>query len=108
MKISYPQNKDLFQTFIDYLCDLFFPPLPLKKKISGKLVVSGKGFSEFTFKNNFEDVFVYFNDIDPDTVPCDPGSDDCLDWKIVCHKHHCQLIIEWNVSQTRTIVWNVY
>lgn len=96
-------NWNIFRIMLEF----FFPHIEHKE--SGKLFVSGDGALEFKLKHEPEHVFVYFDD-DCDPVPCapcDPGSEDYLDWRIVHCKHRHVLIIEWSVNTMRKIAWKV-
>jgi hypothetical protein len=90
--------------FLKSVVDYFFPR---KQKLSGTLFVSGKGSLEFKFKTCPESVLVFFAD-EVAVNPCDPGSEDIVDWQIsCCCHHHCHLVINWEVNGTRTITWKV-
>lgn len=92
-----------FSEFVKALVEFFFPT---KRKLSGKLFVSGTGSLEFKFKHCPQHVFVYFAD-EQSQFPCDPGSDDTIDWEIICCHSCCQLVIRWEVQGMRKIAWKV-
>jgi hypothetical protein len=88
---------------IKLIIEFFFPPET--KALGGSMHVSGKGCSEFSFKNYPETVEVCFVD-DCDPTPCNPGAEDLLTWKIVEFNGCCTLVIEWNVAGSRKITWS--
>lgn len=80
--------------------------------ITNELVVSGEGEARIDLGHHFDSVYVFF-DRAKCLVPCDPGGEDTLDWEIISgnshhsNHHHCELVIKWNVTQVRTIVWKI-
>ncbi|HYD92181.1 MAG TPA: hypothetical protein VEA37_11930 [Flavobacterium sp.] len=104
MKQDIPTSIFSFSEFIRALIEFFFPS---KRKLYGKLFVSGCGSLEFKFKHCPDYVFVDFVD-DKNEFPCDPGGcEDIVDWQIVCCDSCCQLIIHWKVEGMRKIAWKV-
>ncbi len=96
----------------------FFMDLFVSTKARGELTVTGADEARFDLTRNPEYISVEF--ADEDCTPCDPGSDDELDYEVhsVCcehkchHKCHCchkhkrwELVIRWKVSGLRKIVW---
>lgn len=92
---------NIFQLILNFL----FPPK--EKDLSGKLYVSGEGSLEITFKECNEAVCVYFDD-ESNIVPCNPGTEDFLNWHIVDEGCYYKLVIAWDVYGVRTIVWNIW
>jgi len=79
--------------------------------MDGHLCVSGCGDLEIPLKHRPENTFVYFSE-DPSCHPCNPGSNDYLEWEVVHthgpHSHHeYLLIIKWNVSSMREVIWRI-
>lgn len=103
MKQNLPTPIFSFSQFIKALIEFFFPS---KRKLAGKLFVSGAGSLEFKFKHCPDYVFVDFVD-EKNDFPCDPGSDDFVDWQVICCNSCCQLIIHWKVEGMRKIAWKV-
>lgn len=98
-----PYSWSIFRRIMDFL----FPHI--EERIEGKLFVSGEGTLEFALKHQPDHVFVYFDDeCDPiPCVPCQPGAEDTLSWRIIHHHKHHILLIEWKVNSMRKIVWKV-
>ena len=89
-------------------------------EVGGELDVTGVDEVRFELDRRPEHVRVEFDN--DDRVPCDPGSNDMLEYEVVfvcseheCHEHrHCshhhrhwELVIRWNVVGMRAIVWEV-
>lgn len=91
------------------LKDLFKKPEHHKKhedKLIGKLMVSSEGEIHLELPEKPDDIMVMLKG-EQHNVPCNSHHKDHVRWH-VCnfHKHHC-LIIEWNVCDTREIIWEV-
>ena len=98
-----PYSWNIFKRIMDFL----FPHV--EHKVEGRLFVSGDGILEFKLNHQPDHVFVYFeDDCNPvPCVPCNPGADDQLNWRVLHHKKHHILLIEWKVNTMREIVWKV-
>lgn len=94
-------NCNVFKRILDFLFSR------ADREVNGKLFVSGSGILEFTLKHKPQDVSVHFeNECNPiPCVPCDPGTEDFLEWSIISYKHYHVLIIEWSVNSMREIAW---
>lgn len=80
---------------------------------SGELIITGQDQVEIVLKRKPSDVIVKFKHIHHNIVPCNPHHHDDLEWEIDrVHRHHHHqevyvLIIKWNTSSVREIVWTV-
>ncbi len=75
---------------------------------SGELIVTGEDKVEIVLRGEPAQVAVKFKDTCV-IVPCNPQHYDDLEYEVVKHhhKHHYTLVIRWNVSGVREIVWTV-
>jgi len=77
------------------------------EKTSGELTVSGTDSLSFEIKcKHYGRVKAWFVDMDPDNVPCNPGTEDTLSYCVEPIKgSHCLLKLSWKVSGIRLICW---
>jgi hypothetical protein len=76
---------------------------------SGELTVTGKNSIHIPLEHLPAEVKVYFKD-DCEVVPCNPHHVDRLEYEVhTNNKHHMHfmLIVKWDVSDVREIVWHV-
>lgn len=76
---------------------------------AGELIVTGHNKAEMTLRHHQpEEVFVRFKEHHHHhTIPCNPQQYDDLEWELHYRHSHYILVIKWNVSDTRDIVWAV-
>jgi hypothetical protein len=79
---------------------------------SGELIVIGHNRVNITLHNWPSEVRAYFRDRPCDSVPCNPGNSDLLEYEVHVQKsHHSHekfvLTITWSVSSVREIIWRV-
>lgn len=102
--MSNKQSSLSIWNFFQKIIDFIFPSV--HKKISGKLFVSQIGSLEFELPCYPNHICVYFEDRQVE-VPCDPGSADWLNWRIIYVDSHYVLVIEWDVNSLREITWKI-
>jgi hypothetical protein len=76
---------------------------------SGELIVTGKDKATIPLNGIPSEVKVHFKH-DLELTPCNPHHRDCLEYEVhVSHHHHSRfvLLIRWEVSSVREIVWKV-
>lgn len=74
---------------------------------SGELIVTGKNSIHIHLAKLPGEVKVYFKD-ECDITPCNPHHVDSLEYEVHAsntHHHGFVLVINWNVSGVREIVW---
>jgi hypothetical protein len=77
----------------------------------GELIVIGKNHYEVGLDKFPAKVEVKFKKEEHDTVPCNPGDEDSLEYEVHASNHHhskLMLLIKWSVSSVREIVWEVF
>lgn len=77
-----------------------------REKVLGKLTVNSSGQIHMELPERAKEVMVSLKG-EQQCIPCNSTQRDSVRW-YTCnfHKHHC-LIIQWSVSDTREIVWEV-
>lgn len=70
---------------------------------NGELIVIASGNIEIKLKKKPSKTKVKFKDVIQ--VPCNPGNNDNLSYKIIKKNNSHFLYIEWNVSSIRKIIW---
>jgi len=76
---------------------------------SGELTVTGKNSIQIPLEHIPTEVKVHFKDHFV-MVPCNPQNADSLEYEVHTtnkHHNHFVLIIKWNVSSVREVVWHV-
>jgi hypothetical protein len=77
---------------------------------SGELIVTGKDSIHIPLERLPAEVKVRFKDV-YDIVPCNPHNVDTLEFEVHStntHHHRFVLIIRWDVSGVREIVWESF
>ena len=74
--------------------------------MSGELLVVGKDTLQIELKRGVPDTVLVEFKGGPNPVPCNPQQDK-LEWEIHDRHHGFVLVIKWNVSSARDIIWAV-
>lgn len=76
---------------------------------AGELVVTGIGVADIPLHPHQqpERLHVEFKDHRHEPVPCNPQHSDSLEWDLHYKHSRYVLVIKWNVSALREIVWSV-
>lgn len=75
---------------------------------AGELIVIGRNKADITLQHRQpREVFVKFKNNHGHAVPCNPHQYDDLEWELHYKHGHYVLVIKWEVSDSRDIVWTV-